>query len=43
MTPSFRVEYYINRKNEIIAEGTAADVPGEEYRYGVRYQFRLRY
>jgi autotransporter translocation and assembly factor TamB len=43
MIPSFRVEYYINRKNEIIAEGTAADIPGEEYRYGIRYQFRLRY
>ncbi len=39
MIPSFRVEYYINRKNEIIAEGTADEV----YRYGIRYQFRLRY
>ena len=43
MIPSFRVEYYINRKNEIIAEGTAADTPGEEYRTALRYQFRLRY
>jgi autotransporter translocation and assembly factor TamB len=43
MIPSFRVEYYVNRKNEIIAEGTAADIPGGDYRYAIRYQFRLRY
>jgi autotransporter translocation and assembly factor TamB len=43
MIPSFRVEYYINRKNEIIAEGTAAGTPDEQYRYALRYQFRLRY
>jgi autotransporter translocation and assembly factor TamB len=43
MIPSFRVEYYVNRKNEIIAEGTAADIPGEDYRTALRYQFRLRY
>jgi len=39
MTPSFRVEYYINRKNEILAEGTA----GDPYRYSLRYQLKLRY
>jgi len=39
MTPSFRVEYYINRKNEILAEGT----PDDQYRTSLRYQFRLRY
>jgi autotransporter translocation and assembly factor TamB len=42
MIPSFRVEYYINRKNEIIAEGNAGDTPAE-YRTALRYQFRLRY
>jgi autotransporter translocation and assembly factor TamB len=39
MTPAFRVEYYINRKNEILAEGA----PDDQYRYSLRYQFRLRY
>lgn len=39
MTPSFRVEYYINRKNEILAEGT----PDDQYRTSLRYRFRLRY
>ena len=43
MIPSFRVEYYINRKNEIVAEGTAAGTPGEQYRTALRYQLRLRY
>jgi autotransporter translocation and assembly factor TamB len=39
LNPSFRVEYYINRKNEILAEGTA----GVPYRSSLRYQFKLRY
>jgi autotransporter translocation and assembly factor TamB len=39
LNPSFRVEYYINRKNEILAEGTA----GDQYRTSLRYQFKLRY
>ena len=43
MYPSFRVEYYINRKNEIIAEGMAARTSDEKYRTALRYQFRLRY
>jgi autotransporter translocation and assembly factor TamB len=43
ITPSFRVEYYVNRKNEILAEGTGATTPGEEYRTSLRYQFKLRY
>jgi autotransporter translocation and assembly factor TamB len=43
MTPSFRVEYYINRRNEIIAEGTAKGTPDDQYRTSLRYQFRLRY
>jgi autotransporter translocation and assembly factor TamB len=41
MIPSFRVEYYINRKNEILAEGTPDDRYG--YRTSLRYQLRLRY
>jgi autotransporter translocation and assembly factor TamB len=43
MTPSFRVEYYINRRNEIIAEGTSTGTPDDRYRTALRYQFRLRY
>jgi autotransporter translocation and assembly factor TamB len=39
LNPSFRVEYYINRKNQIVAEGTASD----QYRTSVRYQLKLRY
>jgi autotransporter translocation and assembly factor TamB len=37
LNPAFRVEYYINRKNEILAEGSAGN------RYSLRYQFKLRY
>jgi autotransporter translocation and assembly factor TamB len=43
MIPSFRVEYYINRKNEILAEGTAQGTPDDRYRTSLRYQFKLRY
>ncbi|MBN2465451.1 translocation/assembly module TamB domain-containing protein [candidate division WOR-3 bacterium] len=43
MIPSFRVEYYINRSNEVIAEGTATGTPSDRYRTSLRYQFRLRY
>ena len=43
MIPSFRVEYYINRRNDILAEGNAAGAPGEPYRTSLRYRFRLRY
>jgi len=39
MTPSFRVEYYINRKNQIVAEGTS----GDQYRTSLRYLLKLRY
>jgi autotransporter translocation and assembly factor TamB len=38
-SPSFRVEYYIDRKNQILAEGTA----GDQYRTALRYQLKLRY
>jgi hypothetical protein len=37
LNPAFRVEYYINRKNEILAEGATSG------RYSLRYQFKLRY
>jgi len=37
LNPAFRVEYYINRKNEILAEGSTSG------RYSLRYQFKLRY
>lgn len=37
MQPVFRVEYYLNRKNEVLAERS------EEGRYSLRYQFKLRY
>ena len=43
MTPSFRVEYYVNRRNEIIAEGKAKSTADDRYRTSLRYQFRLRY
>jgi autotransporter translocation and assembly factor TamB len=43
MIPSFRVEYYINRKNEILAEGSAQGAAGAQYRTSLRYRFRLRY
>ena len=39
LSPSFRVEYYINRKNQILAEGTS----GDQYRTSLRYQLKLRY
>jgi len=39
LNPSFRVEYYINRRNQILAEGTA----GDQYRTSLRYQLKLRY
>ncbi|HTW90729.1 MAG TPA: translocation/assembly module TamB domain-containing protein [bacterium] len=39
LAPSFRVEYYINRKNELVAEGTA----DSRYRNSLRYQLKLRY
>jgi autotransporter translocation and assembly factor TamB len=35
--PVFKVEYYVNRKNEIVAEGSVGD------RYSLRYQLRFRY
>jgi hypothetical protein len=41
LAPSFRVEYDINRKNEILAEGAFDDQ--NQYRTSLRYQFRLRY
>jgi autotransporter translocation and assembly factor TamB len=41
LAPSFRVEYDINRKNEILAEGALDD--RNQYRTSLRYQFRLRY
>lgn len=37
LNPAFRVEYYINRKNEILAEGSASGP------FSLRYQFKLRY
>lgn len=37
MEPVFRVEYYLNRKNEVLAERS------EEGRYSLRYRFKLRY
>ena len=37
LQPVFRVEYYLNRKNEVLAERS------EEGRYSLRYQFKLRY
>ncbi|MBM3314101.1 hypothetical protein FJY70_05875 [candidate division WOR-3 bacterium] len=37
MSPLFRVEYYLNRKNEILAEGSTGN------RYSLRYQLRFRY
>jgi len=43
MILSFRVEYYINRKNQIVAEGTAQGAPDDRYRTSLRYQFKLRY
>ena len=43
LTPSFRVEYYINRKSEILAEGGTQDAADEQYRTSLRYQFQLRY
>ena len=42
-TPSFRVEYYVDRRNEIVAEGTAQGTPDERYRTSLRYQLRFRY
>jgi autotransporter translocation and assembly factor TamB len=39
LSPSFRVEYYIDRKNQILAEGTS----GDQYRTSLRYQLKLRY
>jgi autotransporter translocation and assembly factor TamB len=41
MIPAFRVEYHINRKSEILAEGTPDDQYG--YRTSLRYQLRFRY
>ncbi|MCX6842284.1 MAG: translocation/assembly module TamB domain-containing protein [candidate division WOR-3 bacterium] len=37
LNPAFRVEYYVNRKNEILAEGSASGP------FSLRYQFKLRY
>jgi autotransporter translocation and assembly factor TamB len=37
LTPAFRVEYYVNRKNEVLAERST------DGRYSLRYQFKLRY
>jgi autotransporter translocation and assembly factor TamB len=37
MSPAFRVEYYVNRKNEVLAERSTSG------RYSLRYQFKLRY
>ncbi len=39
LSPSFRVEYYIDRKNQILAEGNS----GDQYRTSLRYQLKLRY
>ena len=36
-SPAFRVEYYVNRKNEVLAERAT------DGRYSLRYQFKLRY
>jgi autotransporter translocation and assembly factor TamB len=35
--PAFRVEYYLDRRNELLAERTEAG------RYSLRYRFKLRY
>jgi autotransporter translocation and assembly factor TamB len=43
MIPSFRVEYYINRKNEILAEGGMQGAADDVFRTSLRYQFKLRY
>jgi len=37
LNPAFRVEYYVDRKNEILAERATTG------RYSLRYQFKLRY
>jgi autotransporter translocation and assembly factor TamB len=37
MQPAFQVEYYINRRNELVAERS------EDGRYSVRYRLKLRY
>jgi autotransporter translocation and assembly factor TamB len=37
LTPAFSVEYYLNRRNEIVGERS------EDGRFSVRYQLRLRY
>ena len=37
LNPAFRVEYYVNRRNEILGEGSTVG------RYSLRYQFKLRY
>ena len=37
MEPEFRIEYYLDRRNEIVGERS------EDGRYSVRYRYRLRY
>jgi autotransporter translocation and assembly factor TamB len=37
LQPVFRVEYFLNRKNELVGERT------DDGRYALRYRFRLRY
>ncbi|UCG42896.1 MAG: translocation/assembly module TamB domain-containing protein [candidate division WOR-3 bacterium] len=37
LSPTFSVEYYLNRRNEIVGERS------EDGRFSVRYQFKLRY
>jgi autotransporter translocation and assembly factor TamB len=37
MQPAVRVEYYLNRRNELVGERS------EDGRYSLRYRFRLRY
>jgi autotransporter translocation and assembly factor TamB len=37
LSPTFSVEYYLNRRNEVVGERS------EDGRFSVKYQFRLRY